>query len=56
MIEAIIGSIIGTAITFGLVVGYMEYSAKKQYKKQKEDIQKLIEELTTFKIKLEDVI
>ena len=56
ILECFIGSIFGSAIGMcigGLIVLYgMNKDFQKQYKKNQE----LIEELTTFKIKFEDVI
>lgn len=56
MIECIIGSFIGTLL--GLTGSYyiVRYQLKKDEKKWESDFKKLIEELTTFKIKFEDVI
>ena len=56
MINAIIGSAIGTIITLGLLYAYVEYSRKREYDKRKKIFHEIIEKPIIFDIKVENEV
>ena len=56
MIELIFCSVVGTLLGLGILGCTYLYIDDKRYTKRLKDKQKLIENLTTFKIKFEDVL
>jgi len=56
MIECIFGSLLGTLLGVGGAAYYAHYLNKKDDEKRISEIKKLIDDLTTFKIKFGDEI
>ena len=56
ILECFIGSVFGSAI--GMCIGglIVLWGINKDFEKQNKKVREMIEELTTFKIKFEDVI
>lgn len=56
ILECIAGSLIGTLLGLTGSFYIVRYQLKKDFEQEKKQIEDLIEKLTTFKIKFEDVI
>ena len=56
MIDCILGSLLGTLLGVGGAAYYAYYLNKKDHEKQISELKKLIDDLTTFKIKFGDEI
>ena len=55
MIECVLGSLVGTLIGLCVSAFIVEWKMNKDYKKQLKEFKEAINELTTFKLKFEDV-
>lgn len=55
MIECVLGSLVGTLVALCASAFIVEWKMDENYKKQLKELKDAINELTTFKIKFEDV-
>lgn len=56
ILECIVGSLVGTLLGLTGSFYIVRYQLKKDFEREQKQFEDLIEKLTTFKIKFEDVI